>query len=195
MTVWLFYIRSDEFDAKPRLYAFTDNKKLAKEFQLQRNPEKIIMSKRTDFTRDEWNDLNSKFPDFRIICGSFYTKSEVYGSRKFVSVLCTAGEEIKVVTTADTIWKLFTKYLFDTRAFKPTYLKALDKLLFHKFYCFYVLKHVQNSDYFYEPYYSNFGPSDSLAFEDFRENSYDYDDLGIFIRFFGDTFSKNKGDL
>lgn len=188
----MFYLRHQGFDTTS-LYAYTDNKKFAKEFSEQRNPDKLVMFKRNKFSKEEWNALNTQRPSLRIIEGHFYTKGDIYGSKKPVRVLCTAKEEEIVTLKADQIWLDFSKYLFDTRAFKSEYLVALERLLFMKFYCFYVIKQVQNADYFFEPYYSNLELNESFIYEDFKENFYDYDELRVFIKMFKDTFSEDKG--
>lgn len=195
MTVWMFYRRIEGFDTTS-LYAFTDNKKYAKEFREQRNPNTIFMFKRDKFTKAEWNALNTQFGKLRILEGHFYTKSEFFGRKKPVRVLCTAQEEESITLRIDRIWMDFVKYLFDPRAFKKEYLQALEHLLFIKFYCFYCIKQVQNADYFYEPYYSNFENQESFIYEEFKEDFYDYDELRVFLKLYKDTFTdteENKG--
>lgn len=192
MTVWMFYLRHEGFDTTS-LYAYTNEKEKAKEFSEQRNPDKLVMFKRTKFSKEEWNALNTQRPSLRIIEGHFYTKGELYGSKKSVRVLCTAKEEEIITLKIDKIWEEFSQYLFDTRAFKKEYLAALEKLLFIKFFCFYVIKRVQDADYFYETYYSNLELNESFIYEDFRENFYEYDELRVFLKMFKDTFAEDKG--
>lgn len=192
MTVWMFYLRHEGFDTTS-LYAFTDDKDKAKAFSEQRDKNKLVMFKRTKFSKEEWNALNAQRPGLRIIEGHFYTKGFIYGSKKSVTVICTAREEEIITLKADKIWEEFSSVLFDTRAFQKEYLVALERLLFMKFYCFYVIKRVQEADYFFQPYYSNLELNESFIYEDFKENFYDYDELRVFLKMFKDTFAEDKG--
>lgn len=188
----MYYIKHKGFDTTS-LYAYTNSKKVAKEFSEQRNPKRLILLKRTNFSKEEWDRLCSTRPSLRIIEGHLYTKGEIFGSKKHVTVLCTEYEERMAVLHADDIWIEFSKYLFDGRAFKQEYLIALEKLLFIKLFCFYVIKRVQDADYFYEPYYSNFGPPEPIIYEDFQDYSCHYDELRVFLKMFKDTFAEDKG--
>lgn len=192
MTVWMFYLRHKGFDTTS-LYAYTNDKKIAKEFRSQRSEERIIMIKRQNFSKDEWNVLNTQRPSLRIIEGHLYTRGPLYGSRQQVSVLCTAREEETAILHADKIWEEESRFLFDARAFKQEYLVALEKLLYMKLYCFYIIKRVQNADYFYEPYYSNFEHEDCFIYEEFKDDLCNYDELRVFLRMFKDTFTEDKG--
>lgn len=192
MTVWMFYLRHQGFDTTS-LYAYTNNKKFAKEFEEQRSKERIVMMKRSNFTKEEWNALNNTRPGLRIVEGMLHTKGPFHTSKQEVRVLCTAREEEMAVLHADKIWEESARYLFDARALKSEYLVALERLLFMKFYCFFVIKRVQDADYFYEPYYSNFGPPENFIYEDFKENFCDYDELRIFLKMFKHTFAEDKG--
>lgn len=192
MTVWMFYLKHKGFDTTS-LYAYTDSKELAHKFVSQRSKKTIVMIKRNNFSKDEWKVLCMQRPSLRIIEGHLYTKGLFYGTKRRVAVICTAKEEKDAVIHADKIWEEFSKYLFDARAFQKEYLIALEKLLFMKFYCFYVIKRVQDADYFYEPYYSNFDNLEAFNYEEFRETFCEYDELRVFTRMFKDTFPDDKG--
>lgn len=188
----MFYYRPEDFDCRPMLYGFTDSKKLAKEFESQRNPKVIIKVKKENYSKTEWQLLNTNYSKLKIIDGHFYTRSEFFGKRKPVRVVCTCKEEESIFLEADKMWAEYSKYLFDTRAFKDEYIVALEKLLFMQFYCFYIIKRVQDADYFYEPYYSSFGSNEPF-YDDFNSSRYEYDDLRVFLKFYQHTFADIKG--
>ena len=81
--------------------------------------------------------------------------------------------------------------MFDPRGFKTEYLKALEKLLFLKFYGFYKIKFIQYADYFYQPYYNSYGPVEGLIVDDFM-TQFSHDDLKVFLKFFKNTFPGEK---
>ena len=193
MIVWMFYIKHRGFDTTS-LYAYTNDKKVAKEFREQRKSKFIYMFKREGFSKEAWDELNLKFGKLKIIEGHFYTKNEDGDGKKPVTVLCTMKEEESVYLYADSLWLDPPQLFIDPRAFKKKYLVALETLLYMKFYCFYAIKRVQNADYFYEPYYSNFHNEGSFIYEEFKEHFYDYDELRIFLKLYKHTFTDEVED-
>ena len=189
MIIYCFYYRNPEFsDSVPILYAYTDNKEFAKEFESQRDHDNFFLIKK-HITKSEFEEYNKTIRNLKIQKCSFYTKSFVYGRRVPVQVLSTWKEEDTILHNGDNFWAEFEKYLFDCKIFKSEYIRALEKLNFVKFYGFYRIKSFYNCDDFYEPYYTSFGPVDGLISEELR-SSYQYDDLQLFLHFFGHLFNK-----
>lgn len=196
MTAWLFYYNDPAFEGYHRLYAYTDNKEYAKTFKEDRDMDKFTCIKKK-LTKDEFNQIEGRFGRLKLTYGSFYTKSEIFGKRVPVKFLCTFDEEESVIFKAEQLWDEYKDILFDASIFTDEYVKALEKLMFMKFYGFYVIKYKEYADYFYQPYYSNYGPVEGLIMEEFK-NSYQYDDLRLFLKFFHKTFKlesdkKKKG--
>lgn len=187
MTVWFFYYIDRAYDNYKRLYAFTDNREYANEFIKQRSKENMICRKEKGISKLEYKRLEADYGKLKLIYGSFYTKSNQFGRKVSVKVLCTPEEEECIVIKSEHLWEEYSKYLFDTRGFKKEYLQALEKLLFLKFYGFYKIKYLQYADYFYQPYYSSFGPVEGLIVDDFK-TSFEYDELKVFLKFYQNTF-------
>jgi hypothetical protein len=194
MTLYLFYYKPlDEYvDIPPRLYAYTEDKNYADEFKRQRNMEKFIYVKQENVKKDEYRSFSSRYVQFRLSYGKFYTSSvDMFGKRVPVDVLCTWKEEESILKNSDDLWKEYSKYLFDCRIFKSDYIKALEKLLFVKVYGFYHIKYIDYADSFYQPYYSSYGPVEELIMDEFK-NDFSYDDLKLFLKFFQNTFDNFK---
>lgn len=188
MTLYLFYKKSPEgFVNDPVLYAFTNNKDVANKFRNDRNMDKFVFHKETGVSKDEFNRFSSQYHKCELINGHFYTKGDILNKRVPVSVLCTCKEEETVLINSDKMWNEYKDCLFDASMIKNKYLKALNTLMYFKFYGFFELKSKYDVDDFYEPYYSAYGPSADFILGE-MQNGYQYDDLKLFLHFFGDTF-------
>lgn len=187
MNIYMFYIKaSKEFkDNPPTLYAYTDNKKISDQFKLQRNMNRFVYMK-AKFTKDEYLSFSKYHDKYQLRYCQFYTKSDMFGRRAPVSVLCTYKEEESILFNSDRLWNEYSKYLFDGKCFKSEYLRALETLLFMKLYLFYK-KGPCDTDYFYDPYYTAFGPSKDFVSGVINEQFYT-DDLKIFLKYYQDTF-------
>ena len=188
MTLYLFYKKSPEgFDNDPILYAFTNDKDFANKFKKYRNMNKFIFRKETGVSKSEYNKFSSQWHKCELINGQFYTRGDILSKRVPVSVLCTCKEEETVLINSDRMWDEYIDRFFDTSVINDKYLNALNKLLYFKFYGFFKLRPKYDVDDFYEPYYSAYGPPTDLILAEIQEG-YQYDDLKLFLRFFGDTF-------
>lgn len=190
MMTYLFYYKEKGFDTY-RFYAFTDDKKLAQEFQNQRDMKKFRYVKEK-MPKEDFLILESKYGKLKLTEGHFYTRDpNNFGKRKPIKVLCTFYEEETVIKKQDDILKELAPFLFDTRAFKDEYLKALGILVYLQFYGFFKIKYIENADSWYQPYYNSYGPVEGLIIEE-THNRFEYDDLNIFLKFFGNTFNIDK---
>lgn len=188
MTLYLFYKKSPkEFDTNPILYAFTNNKDFASDFKKYRNMNKFIFRKETDISKSEYNSFSSKWHKCELTLGQFYTRGEVFGKRIPVTVLCTYREEETVLINSDRLWEQYSDRFFDANIINNKYLSALNNLLYFKFYGFFKLRPKYDVSDFYEPYYTAYGPPTDFILSEIQDG-YDYDDLRLFLRFFGDTF-------
>lgn len=186
MVIYLLYFKSNpEFkDDIYTMYAYTDDKTMLNEFKSQRDMKKFKI-KKEDISKEEYKIFDRNNKKMKLTYANIYTSDKLYGKRRSVKVLCTWREEEYIFKNSERLWEEYSRYLFDVRLFKSKYLIALEKLLFVKFYMFY--KNNQNRDYFYEPYYNNFGPVEDLILDDLK-SSYSYDELSLFLKFFGNTF-------
>lgn len=196
MNIHLFYLKpSDDYNSDiPSLYAYTNDKNLAEEFIDDRNMNRFIY-KKSWIDKEEFRKFDSMHSRLHLSRGSFSTVSEINGRSMNVSFVCTWGEEESILKNSDKLWSEYSNILFDTRVFEDKYLIALEKLLFMKFYGFYgSLRFNDGIDYFYEPYYTSYGPIKSFISEEFHYNV-KYDELALFLRFHKDLFKaepKNK---
>lgn len=188
MNLYLFYKKPlDDFDNDPILYAFTNKKEFANEFKKHRNMNKFIFHKETHVSQREYNEFSSKWRKCELINGQFYTRGNILNKRVAVSVLCTCKEEETVMINSDRMWDEYMGCFFDASVINSKYLDALNKLMYFKFYGFFKLRPKYDVGDFYEPYYSSYGPPADFILTEIQEG-YQYDDLKLFLRFFGDTF-------
>jgi hypothetical protein len=188
MITYLFYLKPSK-DCEisfTTLYAYTTNKKYAEDFREQRNAERFHFVKKKS-TKEEFTEFEKKHSKLRLTYGKFYTRSDIFGKRTPIQILCTWMEEESIIKNSDRLWEEFEKDLFDCKIYKSEYIQALEKLLFIQFYGFYKVKYLEYADSFYQPYYSSFGPVEGLIMEEYR-NSFSYDDLKLFLKFFKNTF-------
>lgn len=190
MNVYLFYFKRNPeyYDEVSPLYCYTDDKEMMEEFKKQRNMKRFICKKES-ISKSEYKEFMSKHPKLRLTYGRFYTASEIYGKREHVSVLCTWAEEESILKNSERIWNENSRYLFDGTIFKGKYLKSLEKLLFIKFYNFYKVKVIQSYDNFCNPYYSSYGPVEDFIIDEMN-SSFSYDELKLFLKFYGNTFDE-----
>lgn len=187
--VYLFYLDNlpEYADSHKRLYAFTDKKELADEFMKTRDMEKFLLVK-DDLSKEEYRFLKDKFRGCIITKTQFRTRStEAFGESTLVDVVCTWSEEESVLKNSERMWEQESKCLIDSTMLKDEYIQALEKLLYIKFYGFY--NPSITNDYFYEPYYTAYGPVENFILEDFK-NNYVYDELMLFLKFFKCTFKE-----
>lgn len=132
-TVWLFYYISDEpiwNTDKNDLYAFTSNKKDAKDFINTRNMKKFYMQKERittyEFNRIYENNINKVLEEFE---GS--TRSKNYKFEEF-SIILTRTEKIRISSLSSiyTNEKIYSHVWENPNLFKNKYRKALMDLLF-----------------------------------------------------------------
>lgn len=186
MNIHAFYIKPcTGFEGNPpTLYAYTEKLKLAEQFKLQRNMDRFIY-KKIKLAKDEYRSFFKDYDKYQLRYCQFYTKPDIISKKIPVSVLCTWKEEESVIFNSDKLWKEYSKYLFDAKCFKSEYIIALETLLFMKMYKFY--HKGSEADYFYDPYYTSYGPSKEFVMEVLNEQ-FEYDDLKIFLKFHQDTF-------
>ncbi len=188
MNLYMFYKKPQEgFDDPPTLYAFTNSKELKDKFVKFRNMNKFIFRKDVGISKKEYVKFSSKWHKYELITGQFYTRAEMHSKKIPVSVLCTCAEEDTVLINSDRLWSECKSCLFDASILNSKYLRALNTLMYFKFYGFYKLRPKYDIDDFYEPYYSAYGPPTDFIMSELQEG-YSYDDLKLFLRFFGDTF-------
>lgn len=184
MKVHLFYRKQDD-DLNLPLYAFTNNKKFAEEFQLQRDMSKFIYKKEI-LDKKDFLKFSDAHRDALLHDGQFYTQSKKnYGEFTHVHVLCTMGEEFMITKMEDRLGDEFTKYLFDASVFSDEIVKALKSLLYFEFYGFYVLYNSHYGDSYYRPYFSGISDDDG---DIIPPGQYKLDELALFLHFFHSTF-------
>ena len=187
MKLYLFYRKNpDEYDNLNSIYAYTEDKEYADKFIEDRNMDMFIYKKQ-NVSKSEFKDIKSKYWKYQLKEGSFYTftNSEIR-EKVIVTIICTWAEESSIQINGDKMWQEYSRNLFDCKAFKSEYIRALEKLLFVKFYTFYNLKYDVYADYFYNPYVNAYS-AEELIYDDFS-NSFTYDELKLFIRFYKWSF-------
>ena len=187
MKIHIFYRKSlDEYNDVNTMYAYTENKEYADKFIQDRNMDMFIYRKK-NISKSEFKELKNKYWKYQLKEGGFYTFTN-YDIREkvIVNLICTWEEESSVQINGDRLWQEYSKHLFDCKAFKSEYIKALEYLLFPKFYTFYNVKHDLYMDYFYDPYVNSFCPEE-LIYDDFTR-SFVYDELKMFIKFYKWSF-------
>ena len=193
MKIYLFYYIpfEDYVNTPATLYAYTDSKDIYEEFKIQRNMKKFKCVKE-DISKKDFKEFESKHGKMKLSYNTFKTKSKIYGRMQNVDVLCTWIEEESIFKMSDSLWKEYSKHLFDCRLFKKKYIQVLEKLLFIKFYTFYRVNAMNElMDYYYEPYYNSYGPTEDFVMEDFKR-SFQYDELKIFLKLYSDKFDFKK---
>lgn len=168
------------------LYAFTNDKKLAKEFSETRDMKKFIKrvshiekSEYVDFTNQNRGQLLEKYSYSRFK-GYTSDASEVMTDK--VELLTTWQErELTAASVDDGIADLtdFISYNFFPFIFERKYVKALDKLQFitHWKYLGYPEK------------YKDFISIDEVeTFMDFSSPNISVDEFSVYILLFGDTY-------
>lgn len=180
----------------PVLYAWTDNKDYAAEFKKQRDMKKFIF-KEFSMTEEEYKNSwrlglsYSNFTAFHLSKIQLHTASDpLVDLRVKVDILGTWYEETSVVLKGDKIWDLYPGVFVDVQILNDKYLKALETLGYMKFYKFFCKDKEKYDDRFYDPYYSSYEDPDGFVCDDFR-HSYKLNEVAIFLKLFGDTFSKN----
>lgn len=193
MNIYIFYYAPiTEYKDPPMFYAFTDDKDMADEFKKQRDMEKFICTKEK-CTKEEFKLFDRDHHCYKLTYGNFYTKGESLNKKIGVKVLCTVREEDSILKNSENLWQEYSKTLFDCKVFKSQYIQSLESLLFIKFYGFYKVKYLEYADYFYQPYYSNFGPPEGMIIEEFKD-SFSYDELKLFLKFVKHTFSMKDNE-
>lgn len=187
--LYLFYLKDEVSDEnRANLYAYTDDIVKVREFKDQRDMNKFIF-KKEKVTESEYKNFISRFYSYNLTYGGFHTKGDDLNTLISVKVLCTWREEESILKFDEKLYEMMEKYLFDCKHYKSEYIKALEKIMFIKFYGFYRVKRIEYADQFYQPYYSSFGPVEGLIMENFQE-SYQIDELRLFLKIYKHTFKK-----
>ena len=173
---------------KLKLYAFTDDKKLASEFTMLRDMNRFVYIKES-MTKEEFKKYDNENHDYRLYVKSFRTKFE--GSCNLVhpvKVICTGVEETSTLIRGENvILQELSKYVFDTQCINPKYLKSLERLLFIRMYGFFNRDDSKYDYEYYEPYFSPYMLND-IILEDLK-TGYSLDELSMFLLLHRDTFS------
>ena len=184
MKFHVFYLK--EKDRQAYLYAYTDEKRLAQRFMDERDPEKFIY-KEIKLNKEEGKRFQVRYSAACLGMRGFYTKNPLDSSKKTTRrVCCTAHEEETVVLGEDKIWEGLEDIWFDPTIFKEKYFKALETLLFMKYFLFYKVKTVENADSYLKPYMEG----KMIMYEDdpYSRDFFHLDELMVFVDMYGYTF-------
>ena len=100
-------------------------------------------------------------------------------------------KQVRLKYATDSADDIYARAIADYKDHKvEKALIALEKLMFIQFYGFYIVKYYNYADYYYKPYYSSYGPAEGLIIENFKDK-FLYDDLRLFLKFYGKTFKNN----
>lgn len=182
MKLYLFFKNVEGL--APTMYAFTNDKKLYKEFKEERNM-KIFVETIQEVTKEEFHEFENKYKGYQLGRRGYITKpssSNPLKYKTYVYIVSTYDEEMQTYIKSDEVSNLLMKYT-DTISmyFNDELLEALETLGYFK-----ILK-------------MNYGP---LPFLDGVSNGEelltfgglfpdcDPDMLSIFITLFGYTMNK-----
>lgn len=165
---YFYYIKSD--NDKPELYAYTDNKELAKEFEIQRNME-IFSRVKHKLTRKALNDLVKEYPELSLELVTGYTKNNSYKSDSVeFHLVMTNVEKMSIISEYDNVInaKLWALTQNDPRLFNKDIKKALSYI---------------DYEYGYANYFSS-NPELISRYYDYICD-YEMDLFGVFISIYG----------
>jgi hypothetical protein len=172
---YFFYLKTEGY--KPELYAYTDNKELADEFEIERNMD-LFVKKKHKITRGAVNDLAQEYPELAIELIDGVTKSNdnISHTVKF-SMAVTAVERMSIVTEFNNVvfYQLLSLSSIDPRAFKPSIQKSLNIIDYtYNYYTYHLEASIPDDVYEYQ-------------------YCYDMDLFGVFVNLYGKLL-RNSGD-
>lgn len=184
VTYWLFYseipIKTDDgIDdmSVTNLYAYTDNKKIAKMFKKQRNPRFFRVEKRV-LSKEDIHFLASVYPDRILMFSNGITKIGINKTRKYT--IAATRREIQLASYNATYMQLSImprlSGIIDPNLLKPHY----RILLAFIGYWYYVAP-----DYWEQL---------QLESDIFKTIDVEQDNLAHIIYLYGDLFKTKKGD-
>lgn len=167
---YYFFYEVEEGE-EPELYAYTDDKSLAKEFELERDMN-IFFKKKTEITKDEVNILAKDYKEMRLSILEGYTK-DINNISKLIdfSLVVTELEKLTIISKYDEIinYDLCVYSRNTPFVFKKDIFKALEYLDYN--YNFMIM---------YEP----------ESADDYYQYDYELDLFGAFVYLFGKYLRK-----
>lgn len=144
MKVYAYYLKLPSLT--PRLYAFTDQKDLAKGFEDQREPSMFIR-KKFEMKKKDYFVFKHDYPNSQLTSTQLLSKdSNDPTKRTLVPIICTWEEEKNTISSQDSIYpEMFAKYMFDPSKFTIEIQRALYILGYFDMY-----KWLYSSGYIYE---------------------------------------------
>lgn len=178
MKVYIYYQHKTKTQkiVPPRIYGFTDDKEIAKKFELTRDMDQFHL-KKVKMSTDEYKMFSYKYGQCYLKLSGFSTNIKNFG-KDIVFLVTTELEEEQTYLKADNILKELAKYtLMDGAYFNTDILKALNKLNYFALYKFYSM------DEYY--LYNGFNPTEVNHFD----LGIEYDMLNLFFYFYGNTMN------
>ena len=158
---WLFYEKSNG-----ELYAYTDSKKLYKQFKEERDMSKFT-SKKFKLTKEEIHNITNDFGELYLKKVKLKTRNNQNKIKEIEMVLSKIEYDSVLNVEYDLLLcGIYTYCWVPASIFKISILLALKELGYHDVY-----KHMTNN----------------LNYVDKPEFIKDADELGIFLRHYGDT--------
>ena len=160
-TYWIFYLTKDH-----SIYAYTDNKKIAKQFKKERNMEKFICEKK-ELEKEEVHYLAEDENGGLLIERMMRTKAKD-GNLIEVPIVITKNEDYTIMNVGGGLVgnKIFITAWTNPSVFQKEIRKALKIIKYTE--CYLMVSH------------------------GYDLNTLDTDDLGLFLRYYSDTM---KGDI
>jgi len=185
MTIHMFYkYPPDGFVQQPVLYAWTTDKSIRDRFMKERDMTKFKYVKEKLSGKKEVSLFKDTYHKFYLNVFGLYTKSPITSNKTRASVLGTVEEENRTIIDCDKIvFNELKDKLIDSKILKSKYIKALDTLLYYKFYIYFKRQNENEMD----DWYSAYGPSKSFVNMELIEG-HGYDELRVFLKLFGNTF-------
>lgn len=170
---------------KPLLYAFTNKKSYMMEFKRYRDMKRFTIQTE-DMSKKEYKSYTCDMRWRELQLFNAKTRGDNYKTIK-VPMILTYDESYFLNGHCAKIWDGYEYLLCDPVIMKRKYRDALSDLLMLNFYGCVRLKHDELlSEYLSHPEYSSFGPPSGLLIEEFMQ-SYDFDQLAVFVKYFGHT--------
>lgn len=171
---WLIYLKSADVDVELELYAYTDNKKYMKQFQLERNMKRFIVIKKF-LTKEEVHMLAEHYNQLYLMKFEGKTRVDAKDYIREFSIIVTKEEHQNIISVcADVIMcKILAFVEYDPRYFKEKYLKALAVSGY-------------NSIYMYITGYSNY--EEETSFDDVTQE-FEPDYLSAFFNIYSELLT------
>ena len=170
----------------PRLYAFTEDKNMAKRFMNQRK-ESMFICKKKELTKNELNELKLKHGSSLLLRERGF-KTEIDGIKSVTMIIVTEEEDMKVHLYGDDILAKELSKKIDpvSITFNGKLLKALDECMY-----FYFMKSIFHENYVYQESIMDFlaGIDQDEPIE-YILYKYHIDELALFIKLFGYMMKK-----